>query len=215
MSEFKRLLLVLEKELSHHETLLDLLNRERAAIVTLNPEQLEKLNIEKEKVLDAAKECESRRRELIDSIIAANETLAVGTSANVPLSTGSSSAAPFSGSAYSNSVSTGPSTDPNKKNAPAAPVFSEIIGVCQQSDVRNELSKIGSELKATAEVVRDMNTHNALLIKQSLGLISSTLSIIRSTPGSDLPTYGQGGVLRDQADDPAFAGRSRGVTRQA
>ena len=199
MSEFKRLLLVLEKELSHHESLLELLNRERAAIVTLNPEQLEKLNTEKEKVLGAAKECESRRRELIESIVTANPEL---------VSTGHRPASPPP-------PANGARKELNSKPVPAEPVFSEIVGACRQPEVRSELAKIGSELKATAEVVRDMNTHNALLIKQSLGLISSTLSIIRSTPGSELPTYGQGGVLRDAVDDPAFAGRSRGVTRQA
>lgn len=180
MSEFKRLLVVLEKELSHHEKLLELLNRERAAIVTLNPEQIENLNSQKEEILVAAKECEERRRELLRSLSGAKQT-----------------------------------EDADSKTKPAEPRFLDVVGGCREPEVRKELAKVGSDLKQTAEVVRDMNNHNAQLIKQSLGLISSTLSIIRSTPGSELPTYGQRGQLRDNGDDPAFSGRSRGVTREA
>jgi flagellar biosynthesis/type III secretory pathway chaperone len=192
MSEFKRLLSVLEKELAYHEKLLEVLNSERAAIVTLNPEQIEKLNAQKEEILIEARQCENRRRELIREIGGVSSTTHTPSAAEIAAARAQKAPA-----------------------KPAEPVFSEIIRNCTQSEIRRELTKVGADLRATAETVREMNNHNAQLIKQSLGLISSTLSIIRSTPGSELPTYGQRGELRDSVEDPAFSGRSRGLAREA
>lgn len=91
--------------------------------------------------------------------------------------------------------------------------ISELIAKCDAKDVKRELESAVSDLRKTATAVREMNDHNSILLNQSLGLIASTLAIIRSAPDTDLPTYGSSGRLTAQ-EDPAFARRSGRVTQE-
>jgi flagellar biosynthesis/type III secretory pathway chaperone len=65
MTDFQRLLDLLEREFKVQEDLLRLLTKERAAIVKLNSEETEALADEKSQLLDKATSIEERRKEII------------------------------------------------------------------------------------------------------------------------------------------------------
>ena len=92
--------------------------------------------------------------------------------------------------------------------------FSEIIKECKESKISSQLKKSANNLRDIAKTVKKMNDDNAVLIKQSLGLISSTLCIIQSSPEADLPTYSIKGKITASSDDPAFTSK-RSIVRTA
>lgn len=69
----KKLLTILKKELSYQEEILELLARERTAIVRLNQEELDKLTVAKQALLDKAKDVEEERRMLLMDILGSTE----------------------------------------------------------------------------------------------------------------------------------------------
>lgn len=78
-----------------------------------------------------------------------------------------------------------------------APIkLSLLLQHCQQVELQRRLTRVGAELRSTADSVQRVNEQNAELIRQSLGIIGSTLAIFRQSPGSELPTYGSAGNLR-------------------
>ena len=93
--------------------------------------------------------------------------------------------------------------------------LSSLVELCKESSVKVDLSKVGEVLRGTVTSVKKMNDENAVLIKQSLGLIASTLSIIRSAPETDLPTYSVQGRLTKESNDPAFSRRSKSFRSSA
>lgn len=100
------------------------------------------------------------------------------------------------------------------KRRPKQYKLNAILAFCTSSALTTKIEKLAENLKRTVQTVQEMNHYNSQLMKQSLGLISSTLAIIRSAPGTELPTYDGAGVLHSSAD-PAFSRRSSGVVRQA
>lgn len=85
--------------------------------------------------------------------------------------------------------------------------LADIAAECPAEPVKERLSAVGSELKSIALSVQEMNKLNADLVKQSLGLITTTLTIMTSGAVSDLPTYGRKGALTPAAE--TTLGRSR------
>ncbi|MCB0323362.1 MAG: flagellar protein FlgN [Bdellovibrionales bacterium] len=172
MADYRKLLRLLQKELSYQDALLSLLVKERTAIVKLNQEEIDKLGAEKEKLLVQSIEVEQQRQTVLKGL--QDEDLA------------------------------------EKKK------FTEIVATCSEPALRQELNMIGKSLKSTVESVKKLNDENGLLIKQCLGLIASTVSILSAQPESDLPTYGASGKLKSDQEDPAFSSRaSRGISRSA
>ena len=92
--------------------------------------------------------------------------------------------------------------------------LSEVVQRCSDKSLKVQLSKLGEEIKLLGEKVREVNDGNGRLLKQALGLVSSTLSIIRSVPGSELPTYNGSGAIQS-SQDPAFSARRSSVRREA
>lgn len=172
-AEFNRLMRLLEQELIHQEKLLDLLGRERAAIVHLRRDQIESLRQRKEEVLSEAKSVGDKRNEVIRSLLGTKQP-----------------------------------NDPLK--------FSSVLERCPTQDLRRKLNNIGDQLKSVASTVRDMNSQNGEMIRQSLGLLASTIAIFRAAPGADLPTYNESGSL-NAPEDPAFSGGggTRTIIREA
>lgn len=169
MSQFKQLLKLLQHEFSYQEKLLDLLTKERVAIVKLNQDQLDQLTEKKDELLAEAGSVEKRRREVLEALLPED----------------------------------------------TEPKLATVVAKCPPSEGRKDLERIGKELKELATQVRDLNDQNGLLIRQSLGLIASTVSIMTSSPESDLPTYSAKGSLSSGGQqDPAFAPR-RQLTREA
>lgn len=169
MSQFKQLLKLLQHEFSYQEKLLELLTKERVAIVKLNQDQLDQLTEKKEELIAEAGTVEKRRRAVLESLL------------------------------------------PEESE----PKLSAVVAKCPKEEGRNELERIGRELKELATQVRDLNDQNGVLIRQSLGLIASTVAIMTSAPDTDLPTYSAKGSLSSgHQQDPAFAPR-RQLTREA
>ncbi len=96
-----------------------------------------------------------------------------------------------------------------------APKFLELLARCPDRQLKKQLAAIGEELKTVASRVRKLNEGNGGLIKNCLGLIGSTIAIMRSHPGAELPTYSQNGKLKSQSQDPAFTDARSGITRAA
>lgn len=66
-----------------------------------------------------------------------------------------------------------------------------------------ELEKLTRNLKEVSTRVQDRNEHNAVLIRQTLGIVTSTISIFRSAVTDELPTYKKTGSLRTPGNDSA------------
>ncbi|MCC6221198.1 MAG: flagellar protein FlgN [Deltaproteobacteria bacterium] len=73
--------------------------------------------------------------------------------------------------------------------------LSEIVTKCPSVGTQRELDKIRSDLRNIVSAVCALNAENADLIKNSLGLVTSTLAIVQCAPGGDLPTYSKEGKL--------------------
>ena len=95
-----------------------------------------------------------------------------------------------------------------KKSAKA----SEAALKCADSKLRKQLQGVINSLRTLSTQVKEQNAYNARLINQALGILSSSLAIIRSTPGTELPTYGGQGKLKSNVADPAFQKRKTLVT---
>ena len=169
MSQFRQLLKLLEREFGYQEKLLDLLTKERVAIVKLNQDQLDQLTEKKDELLREAGSVEQKRQAVLVALLPDEET----------------------------------------------PKLSAVVARCPLSEGRHDIERIGRELKELATQVRDLNDQNGLLIRQSLGLIASTVAIMTSAPDTDLPTYSAKGSLSSGSQqDPAFAPR-RQLAREA
>lgn len=73
----------------------------------------------------------------------------------------------------------------------------QLLELLPLNSFKPQVAKAGARLKEVAIAVKTLNDQNADLVKQSLGLISSTLAIIRQSPDSGLPTYTAKGRLRN------------------
>jgi flagellar biosynthesis/type III secretory pathway chaperone len=74
---------------------------------------------------------------------------------------------------------------------------------CGVPAIRKELQNQVRALRVAIENVKVMNARNAELIGQALGVVGSSLAIIRSSPGSEAPTYGVDGNLKMSPRNPA------------
>lgn len=168
MREFEELLALLHRETTLQEDLLEVLSRERAAIVSLNQQHINDMSVEKEALLAQAQEIGEKR----NAVISALHTPA---------------------------------------NSRVRVKLKDVIEKSPSEYLRRSLERAGAELRITASSVQEMNTKNAELVHQSLGLVLSVLSIFRSAQGEDLPVYGHRGELRNE---PASSG-SRSFQRSA
>jgi len=172
MFDFRKLIKLLEKELSYQEKLLELLTRERVAIVKLNQDQLDEIQEAKQGILNEVVDIEQRRQEIFQKI-----------------------------------------AEQVKREQPLK--FADVVELCPANEGRGPLQHIGKNLKKVAENVRELNEENGVLIKQSLGLIATTLAIMRSAPEAELPTYTQSGTLNAKVEDPGFVSQKRQLSKEA
>jgi flagellar biosynthesis/type III secretory pathway chaperone len=92
-----------------------------------------------------------------------------------------------------------------QKLSPAVPdkKLASIVQACPMTDVKQQLSTVGQELKRAAVAVAELNSNNGQLLKQSLGLVGSVLSIMQSTPAGELPTYSPSGQVSEHGSRPS------------
>jgi flagellar biosynthesis/type III secretory pathway chaperone len=158
MFDFRKLQKVLERELSYQEKLLELLVHERAAIVRMNQDELDRLRADKEQLLWEMKELEERRRSIF--------------------------------------------TDLQTERASETPLkFADVLAICPPAEGKGQLQHVGDNLRKMAVNVKEMNEQNGVLIRQSLGLIASTIAIMTQIPEADLPTYSKKGAIKGPAAD--------------
>lgn len=100
----------------------------------------------------------------------------------------------------------------NHEDAKKPAKASEAILKCTDLKLRKQLQGAISSLKTVSGQVKEQNAYNSRLVNQALGILSSTLAIIRSTPGTELPTYGGKGKMTSTVADPAFQKRKTLVT---
>ena len=94
-----------------------------------------------------------------------------------------------------------------------SPKLADIAHSCPDPKLRSELVSVGEELKGLVTQVRTMNDHNAALIRSSIGLVLSTISIFRGAADADLPTYESSGKLKNESVDPTVR-RSTPLSRE-
>jgi len=88
----------------------------------------------------------------------------------------------------------------------------EAILKCSDLKLKKQLQTAATALKSISVQVKELNTYNSKLVNQALGILTSSLAIVRSTPGTELPTYGGKGKLNSKSADPAFQKRKSLVT---
>jgi len=89
---------------------------------------------------------------------------------------------------------------------------SDVLLKCTNSKLKKQLQGVINTLRTVSAEVNEQNTYNSKLISHALGILSSSLAIVRSTPGTELPTYGDQGKLTSNVADPAFQKRKTLVT---
>ncbi len=72
-----------------------------------------------------------------------------------------------------------------------SPKLSEILEFCEDQALKSSLSQRGESLKELVVNVNLLNKENGVLLKQSLGLISSTISIMTARPQANNTSYGR------------------------
>lgn len=165
MDDFSKLLQLLKEEAKFQERLLNVLTRERTAIVKLRQDELDAIQGEKEKILDGARSVGEKRAEVVSRV------------------------------------------SPEKK-------MSAILALSMPEQIKRELKSAAEELRITSERVQELNTVNGQLLKQALGIVTSSIAIFRAAPGTELPVYSRKGALNSETEDPAFAKRGI-VSREA
>lgn len=170
MVDYNRLIIALKKELECQRRLLDVMSRERDALVSFDADAISKLAEEKKGILEYGKALQDKRLSAL-----------------------------------------GPNLDEEQKKIK----LDDVINRCSSPQLKHELKNIHQELKNIVGEVKHLHDHNGQLFKTSLGFISSTLSIIRSRPETELPTYGVNAKLTAAVQDPAFAPRSKTIIREA
>ncbi len=167
MGEFHKLLQILEREIEQQEKLLRVLTEERVAIVKLNQEQIDQLNVKKAELLTEARDIEGKRQKVVEALMG-----------------------------------------PMAKSQPTLK-FRDLLVHCSSSELKMKLQSVGEELRKTVTIVQEMNEHNAKLVHQALGVISTTVAIISTGTTTELPTYGESGVLKEEGElrSPGVKGR--------
>ena len=78
---------------------------------------------------------------------------------------------------------------------PKKPFLLSSLFESAPKDIKSSYEKISTELKAIAISVQKMNKENAGLLRQTLGLVSSTISIITARPTIDNTNYKKDGKV--------------------
>jgi flagellar biosynthesis/type III secretory pathway chaperone len=79
--------------------------------------------------------------------------------------------------------------------------LSEITKFCDELPLKAAINDIAASLRDLVVRANELNAANGLLLKQSLGLLSSTISIMTAKPQANNPSYGRNAKVT--ADDEA------------
>jgi flagellar biosynthesis/type III secretory pathway chaperone len=81
------------------------------------------------------------------------------------------------------------------------PKLTDIADQCDEEQLRNSLKEAGASLRDVASRVNALNSENGILLKQSLGLLSSTIAIMTAQPQVSNTNYSRNAKIT--ADDEA------------
>lgn len=160
MGDFRKLLRLLQEESASQAKLLKILGNERLAIVRLDRNEIEKINLSKDEVVSKAHQLASER--------IAEMKLIAGI------------------------------TDKKTKVK-----LDQILDKCASATLRRDLERARDTLRTAAQTVEIVSEHNSRLIKQSMGLIGTTIALMRRAPDEDLPAYGLHGRLTHELPSSA------------
>ena len=93
------------------------------------------------------------------------------------------------------------------------PRLDQIIELCKDRDTQREITSLAAKLKSCTTEVKRLNQLNSVLIRNSLGIVISALTIMRSAATPVLPAYNRKGWLKGQA--PGTLSASTRVLSQA
>lgn len=68
-------------------------------------------------------------------------------------------------------------------------------------DIQSTYKHIRTDLRKVVEAVQKLNSENGSLLKQSLGLVSSTISILTAKPTAQNNNYSRDGKMQEQNQD--------------
>lgn len=75
-----------------------------------------------------------------------------------------------------------------------------LIAKCPQSKTKTELARLREEVKKSALAIEELNQINGQLIRKTLGLVSSTVSLLSGGSAADGETYMSSGNLRKEEE---------------
>jgi flagellar biosynthesis/type III secretory pathway chaperone len=74
---------------------------------------------------------------------------------------------------------------------PAQIKISTITNFCDDKNLSAAINDVASKLREIVVKVNELNASNGILLKQSLGLLSSTISIMTARPQANNTSYGR------------------------
>lgn len=78
--------------------------------------------------------------------------------------------------------------------------LSEVSKFCEDSHLRAAIDAAAANLRNIVTNVNELNTANGVLLKQSLGLLSSTISIMTAKPQANNTSYGRNAKVTAEDD---------------
>ena len=76
----------------------------------------------------------------------------------------------------------------------------QLITKCPQPKTRAELSRVREEIKKSAHAIDELNQLNGQLIRKTLGLVSSTVSLLAGGSSAEGETYLSSGNVRKEEE---------------
>jgi len=75
-----------------------------------------------------------------------------------------------------------------------------LIAKCPQPKTRAELARVREEIKKSAQAIDELNQLNGQLIRKTLGLVSSTVSLLAGGGAAEAETYLSSGNVRKEEE---------------
>ncbi|MDD2943294.1 MAG: flagellar protein FlgN [bacterium] len=91
----------------------------------------------------------------------------------------------------------------------------ECIAVCSDESVRSQLHQMRDKLKQVTLRVLEMNKYNGELLKQSLGMVASTISILKGGATAKPVTYSAKGTQENAGALGLTTSKTGSVRREA
>jgi flagellar biosynthesis/type III secretory pathway chaperone len=89
--------------------------------------------------------------------------------------------------------------------------FADVVAHCPEGALKESLTKVGSDLKDLTVRVKELNDHNGILVRQTLGTVIAAVAIFKGAGSDELPTYCATGSMKSDKEET----RTALITRSA